>query len=156
VISGNGGAFRLEDAVEFMAVGASNVQFCTLPMHYGILEQLRYLKSGLSYYLKEMGFQSVSEIVGRALKNIKNQEDLVNPKTTSEINLDKCIGCGICYTACNDGGHMAISWDSQNRKPFVDEDKCTGCAMCMQVCPVDAIRMKEVLESRVHYFVERR
>jgi dihydropyrimidine dehydrogenase (NAD+) subunit PreA len=51
---------------------------------------------------------------------------------------------------------MAISWDSVNRKPSVNEDKCTGCAMCMQVCPVDAIRMREKLDSKVHYFAERR
>jgi Indolepyruvate ferredoxin oxidoreductase, alpha and beta subunits len=138
-----------------MAVGASNVQFCTLPMHYGF-RTIRDLRSGLEHYLKEMGFSSPMEIVGKALKNIKNQEELVKPETRSEIDLDKCIGCGVCYVACNDGGHMAISWDSVNRKPSVNEDKCTGCAMCMQVCPVDAIRMREKLDSKVHYFAERR
>ncbi|MEF3244949.1 MAG: NAD-dependent dihydropyrimidine dehydrogenase subunit PreA [Caldisericaceae bacterium] len=155
VISGNGGAFNWRDAVEFMAVGASNVQFCTLPMHYGF-RSIRDLKSGFEHYLKEMGFKSPSEIVGKALKNIKNQEDLVNPKTRSDIDLDRCIGCGLCYAACNDGGHMAISFDSKTRKPYVNEEKCTGCAMCMQVCPVDAIKMKEVLDSNEYYFVERR
>ncbi|MGC9172224.1 NAD-dependent dihydropyrimidine dehydrogenase subunit PreA [Caldisericum sp.] len=155
VISGNGGAFNWRDAVEFMAVGASNVQFCTLPMHYGF-RTIRDLRSGLEHYLKEMGFTSPMEIVGKALKNIKNQEDLVKPETKSEINYDKCIGCGLCFAACNDGGHMAISWDSELRKPTVNEDKCTGCAMCMQVCPVDAIRMREKFDSKVHYFAERR
>lgn len=155
VISGNGGAWNWKDAVEFMAIGASNVQFCTLPMHFGF-RVIRDLKDGLANYLDEMGFESPSEIVGRALKNIKPQDELPNPETHSEINLEKCVGCGLCFSACRDGGHMAISWDSEKRKPSVDEEKCTGCAMCMQVCPVDAIKMKEKIDSMVHYFFEER
>ncbi|MGC8721461.1 MAG: NAD-dependent dihydropyrimidine dehydrogenase subunit PreA [Caldisericaceae bacterium] len=155
VISGNGGAFNWKDAVEFMAVGAQNVQFCTLPMHYGF-RTIRDLKSGFEHYLDEMGFSSPSDIVGKALPNIKNQEDLPKPETHSEINADKCIGCGLCYAACHDGGHMAIEWNSETRTPSVDEEKCTGCAMCMQVCPVDAIRMKEKLNDEVHFFSETR
>jgi dihydropyrimidine dehydrogenase (NAD+) subunit PreA len=155
VISGNGGAFNWRDAVEFMAVGAQNVQFCTLPMHYGF-RTINDLKSGFEHYLDEMGFASPSDVVGKALPKIKNQGDLLNPESRSEIDADKCIGCGLCYAACHDGGHMAISWDSDKRKPSVDEEKCTGCAMCMQVCPVDAIKMKEKLDGDVHYFVEMR
>ncbi len=155
IISGNGGAFNWRDAVEFMAVGSSNVQFCTLPMHFGF-RTIRDLKSGMAHYLQEMGFSSPMDIVGKALPKIKSQEDLVNPESRSEINIDKCIGCGLCYTACQDGGHMAISWNSDTRRPSVDEEKCTGCAMCMQVCPVDVINMKEKLDGKVHYFSETR
>jgi dihydropyrimidine dehydrogenase (NAD+) subunit PreA len=154
-ISGNGGAFNWRDAVEFMAVGASNVQFCTLPMHYGF-RTIKDLKSGLSHYLMDMGFNSPLDIVGKALPNIEPQEDLPKPLTKAELIEDKCIGCGLCYSACSDGGHMAIEWNSDSRKPRIDEETCVGCAMCMQVCPVDAIRMKEKLDSKLHYFVERR
>ncbi len=153
-ISGNGGAFNWRDAVEFMSVGASNVQFCTLPMHYGF-RTIRDLKSGLAHYLMDMGFHSPMDIVGKALPNIKTQEELPSPETKAEINEDKCIGCGLCYAACNDGGHQAIDWDSEKRLPNVNEDKCVGCAMCMQVCPVNAIRMKEKLNSDMHYFAKK-
>ena len=153
-ISGNGGAFNWRDAVEFMSVGASNVQFCTLPMHYGF-RTIRDLKSGLAHYLMDMGFHSPMDIVGKALPNIKTQEELPSPETKAEINEDKCIGCGLCYAACNDGGHQAIDWDSEKRLPKVNEEKCVGCAMCMQVCPVNAIRMKEKLNSDMHYFAKK-
>lgn len=153
-ISGNGGAFNWRDAVEFMSVGASNVQFCTLPMHYGF-RTIRDLKSGLAHYLMDMGFDSPMDIVGKALPNIKTQEELPSPETKADINKDKCIGCGLCYAACNDGGHQAIDWDSEKRLPNVNEDKCVGCAMCMQVCPVNAIRMKEKLNSDMHYFAKK-
>jgi dihydropyrimidine dehydrogenase (NAD+) subunit PreA len=155
IISGNGGAFSWQDAVEFMALGASNVQFCTLPMHYGF-RTIRDLKSGLAHYLEDMGFNSPLDIVGKALNKIKANEELPDIHARSEIDTDKCVGCGLCYIACSDGGHMAIQWDSDERKPAVDEDKCTGCAMCMQVCPVDAIKMREKSGDAIHYFVEKR
>jgi dihydropyrimidine dehydrogenase (NAD+) subunit PreA len=155
VISGNGGAFSWQDAVEFMTVGASNVQFCTLPMHYGF-RTISDLKSGLSHYLEDMGFNSPLDVVGKALGKIKANEELPELYTRSDIDTEKCIGCGLCFVACSDGGHMAIQWDSDKRKPAVDEDKCTGCAMCMQVCPVDAIKMREKLDDAVHYFLEKR
>ena len=150
-ISGNGGAYSWSDAVELMAVGASNVQFCTLPMHYGF-GVIRDLKSGLADYLERMGFASPRDIVGKALSHIKAQEDLSAPVTHSDIDLDKCVGCGSCFRACRDGGHRAIIWDSVARQPSVDMERCPGCAQCMQVCPVNAIRMKEEIDRHVHYF----
>jgi len=154
-VSGNGGAFNWKDAVEFMAVGASNVQFCTLPMRYGF-RTINDLKSGLAHYLSDMGFNSPMDIVGKALSNIQSQEELLSPETRAEITEDKCIGCGLCYIACSADGHLAIEWDSEKRLPHIDEEKCVGCAMCMQVCPVNAIRMKEKISESVHYFVEER
>lgn len=150
-ISGNGGAYSWSDAVELMAVGASNVQFCTLPMHYGF-GVIRDLKSGMADYLERMGFASPRDIVGKALSHIKAQEDLSAPVTHSDIDLDKCVGCGSCFRACRDGGHRAIIWDSVARQPSVDMERCPGCAQCMQVCPVNAIRMKEEIGQHVHYF----
>lgn len=150
-ISGNGGAYSWSDAVELMAVGASNVQFCTLPMHYGF-GVIRDLKSGLADYLERIGFASPRDIVGKALSHIKAQEDLSAPVTHSDIDLDKCVGCGSCFRACRDGGHRAIIWDSVARQPSVDMERCPGCAQCMQVCPVNAIRMKEEIDRHVHYF----
>jgi len=150
-ISGNGGAYSWSDAVELMAVGASNVQFCTLPMHYGF-GVIRDLTSGMADYLERMGFASPRDIVGKALSHIKAQEDLSAPVTHSDIDLDKCVGCGSCFRACRDGGHRAIVWDSVKRQPSVDMDRCPGCGQCMQVCPVNAIRMREEVGQKVHYF----
>ncbi|HPS69285.1 MAG: NAD-dependent dihydropyrimidine dehydrogenase subunit PreA [Candidatus Cryosericum sp.] len=150
-ISGNGGAYSWSDAVELMAVGASNVQFCTLPMHYGF-GVIRDLTSGMADYLERMGFASPRDIVGKALSHIKAQEDLSAPVTHSDIDLDKCVGCGSCFRACRDGGHRAIVWDSVKRQPSVDMDRCPGCGQCMQVCPVNAIRMREEIGQKVHYF----
>nr|WP_071541782.1 4Fe-4S binding protein [Moorella thermoacetica] len=36
------------------------------------------------------------------------------------------------------------SGESGNMAARVDEDKCTGCGRCAEVCPVEAITLKEV------------
>ncbi len=134
-ISGNGGASTWRDAVEFLAVGAGNVQICTAVMHYGfrIIEDLT---SGLSHYLEEMGFDSVSEIVGRALPNIVDHDGLPRRRVVSHILEEQCIGCELCYVACRDGGHEAVELRNGSRIPVVNEKRCVGCGLCEQVCPV--------------------
>lgn len=153
VISGNGGAYSWSDAVELMAVGASNVQFCTLPMHYGF-GVIRDLTSGLADYLDRKGFTGPMDIVGKTLSKIKGQEELVAPHSRANIDLDTCVGCGNCFRACRDGAHRAIAWDSDSRRPSVDVDKCVGCAQCMQVCPVNAISIREEFGDGVHTFAQ--
>jgi len=85
-------------------------------------------------------FSSVKEMVGKALPNIKPWEHLnLNYKVTAKINEEKCIGCQICYIACEDGAHQAIEPESSNgnRIPKIIEENCVGCNLCSLVCPVE-------------------
>src|SRR5205807_7830270 len=110
-ISGIGGIQAWQDAVEFMLLGASTVQVCTAVMHYGfrIVEQLQ---SGLEAWMLEKGFRQLNDFVGRSVPRIKTWGDLdLNYKIVAEIDQDKCIHCGLCYIACEDGAHQSIRWD---------------------------------------------
>lgn len=138
-ISGIGGVENWRDAVEFILLGASSVQVCTAVMHYGF-GIIREMVSGLERYMDEKGFKTLGDFRGKALGNVMHWEDLnLKYKIVANINEDKCIGCQLCYTACEDGAHQAIglSDDMNNRKPHIIEENCVGCNLCSLVCPVE-------------------
>ncbi|MBN1900935.1 NAD-dependent dihydropyrimidine dehydrogenase subunit PreA [Candidatus Sumerlaeota bacterium] len=134
-VTGTGGAMNWRDAVEFLLLGARNVQFCTAVMRYGfrIIEQLT---DGLAVFMETHGFERVEEMTGHSLKYITTHDRLPNiTKGFSRIDPKKCIRCGLCYVACRDGGHGAITM-KKSRLPVVDREKCVGCGLCEAVCPV--------------------
>lgn len=118
-ISGIGGIQSWQDAVEFMLLGSSSVQVCTAVMHYGF-RIVEHLISGMQGWMLEQGFKSVSDFVGLSTPRIKNWGDLdLNYKVVAEINQDKCVHCGLCYIACEDGCHQSINIEQQPVKDYL-------------------------------------
>ncbi|MBX2991903.1 MAG: NAD-dependent dihydropyrimidine dehydrogenase subunit PreA [Bacteroidetes bacterium] len=142
-ILGTGGASTWSDAVEFMAVGAGVVQFCTAVMHHGF-RIIDDLKSGMSHYLDEVNFGSVTDIWRKALSHLATHDELARRTVCSSINEALCIGCENCYVACRDGGHMAID-RRPDKVPVVAEERCVGCGLCEFVCPVEGCIDMKVL-----------
>ena len=150
-ISGIGGISSWRDAAEFIALGSTSVQVCTAIMHYGfrIVEDMI---DGLRDYLDSKGFKSVEELRGRAVPMLKNWESLdLNYQRIARIDYDKCIGCNLCYIACEDGAHQCIDLVEPAAHgiglgpgrvpgkpvPKIREEDCVGCNLCSLVCPVD-------------------
>lgn len=152
-ISGIGGVENWRDAVEFILLGATSVQVCTAVMHFGF-GIIREMLPGLERYMDEKGFATIEDFRGKALPNIKHWEDLnLKYKVTASINESKCIGCQLCYTACEDGAHQAIalSSDPANRIPSIIDENCVGCNLCSLVCPVeDCITMERRDDGKEH------
>ena len=141
--SGIGGIETWRDALEFIQLGCKNVQVCTAVMQYGyrIIDDLIL---GLQTYMAERGVERVEDLVGELLPKFHLPSDLdrdtmVYPKFERE----KCIGCGRCYISCQDGGHQAIEFDVETRKPRLIGQKCVGCHLCRLVCPVSAIGLSK-------------
>src|SRR5207247_3576270 len=121
-ISGIGGIQAWQDAVEFMLLGASTVQVCTAVMHYGfrIVEQLQ---SGLEAWMLEKGFHRINDFVGRSVPRIKAWGELdLNYKVVAQIDQNKCIHCGLCYIACEDGAHQSIRWERVPMSEFASHN----------------------------------
>jgi len=152
-ISGIGGVENWRDAVEFILLGATTVQVCTAVMHFGF-GIIREILPGIERYMDEKGFKTIEDFRGKALPNIKHWEDLnLKYKVTASINESKCIGCQLCYTACEDGAHQAIalSSDPANRIPSIIDENCVGCNLCSLVCPVeDCITMERRDDGKQH------
>lgn len=145
-ISGIGGIETWRDAAEFILLGASTVQICTAAMHYGF-RIIDDLCDGLSNYLDEKGMPDIQSLCGRSVERLGAWEELdLNYVVKANVDQEKCIGCGICYVACRDGGHHAITAERQGARTHVEvlEDKCVGCNLCSLICPVhQCITMRE-------------
>ncbi len=148
-ISGIGGISNWRDAAEFIALGSTSVQVCTAIMHYGfrIVEDML---EGLNDYLDSKGFKSVTDFVGKSVPTLQKWETLdLHYKRIAKIDYEKCIGCNLCYIACEDGAHQAIDLANPNGHglgpgrvpgkpiPEIKEHECVGCNLCSLVCPVD-------------------
>lgn len=148
-ISAIGGVTTWRDAVEFMALGAGNVQVCTAAMTYGF-HVVQEMISGMSEWMDQKGFQSTSDFVGLAVPKVSDWKDLnLNYVTKAEINPDLCIKCGRCYIACEDTSHQAIEFD-ENRVFKVKDEDCVACNLCVNVCPVEGcITMRQLQPGEV-------
>ena len=158
-IVGIGGIGNWIDAAEHISLGASAVQVCTAAMHYGfrIVEDMI---DGLSAYMDDHGYCTTVDFRGRAVPNVMDWGDLdLNYKIIAKIDQKLCIGCQLCYVACEDGAHQCIERAPVNGNgnasahrngsgklnpagmdvhvPRIIEDECVGCNLCALVCPVD-------------------
>jgi len=134
-ISGMGGIYTWHDAVEFLSLGASNLQCTTAVMHHGV-HIVEDLKDGLLRHLRRLGLDNVSDIIGAGLSSLQPPEKLdLSTEAVATIVPDLCIGCGACVRSCRDGAADAIQLiDGVAR---VDPQKCVGCSLCAHVCPVE-------------------
>jgi dihydropyrimidine dehydrogenase (NAD+) subunit PreA len=145
-ISGIGGVTDWRDAVDFLALGASNVQVCTAAMVYGF-KIVDDLVSGLTHFLRDKGMSSVADLVGRAVPSVTDWQYLnLNYVVKARINQDLCIKCGRCHIVCEDASHQAITHTVNGERRFeVIDVECVGCNLCVSVCPVtDCITMEQL------------
>jgi dihydropyrimidine dehydrogenase (NAD+) subunit PreA len=146
-ISGIGGIGNWRDAAEFMALGSGSVQVCTAAMHYGF-RIVDDMISGLSAWMDSKGYAKLEDFIGLAVPNVTDWQFLnLEYDIKARIDQDKCIQCGLCHIACEDGAHQAIAFTKDNgkRRFEVIDRECVGCNLCMHVCPVDAcITMQRV------------
>lgn len=139
-LSGMGGIETWRDGAEFLLLGAGSLQITTAVMQYGyrIIEDL---KAGLNYYLAETGCAGVRDLIGNSTDSVSETTDDLERDTVLFPNFhpDRCAGCGRCVISCMDGGHQAIRWDPEARRPRLDGSKCVGCHLCLLICPRGAI-----------------
>ncbi len=56
-----------------------------------------------------------------------------------EVDPDACIGCKRCIGS----GCPALTFDADTKKASIQSFQCMGCGVCGQICPVNAISVKD-------------
>ncbi|WP_103072094.1 NAD-dependent dihydropyrimidine dehydrogenase subunit PreA [Aquimarina sediminis] len=151
-LCGIGGIETWRDVVEFILLGATSVQVCTAVMHYGF-GIVREMEAGLTRFMDDRGYKTIYDFAGKALPNVTEWKNLnLKYDVKATIDEDKCVGCDLCYIACDDGAHQAIALpEDGSRIPSIIEKNCVGCNLCSLVCPVeDCITMVRKDEGKEH------
>ncbi|MCK5486315.1 MAG: FAD-dependent oxidoreductase, partial [Desulfobacterales bacterium] len=94
--------------------------------------------SGMAHSPKFMdeSISQASAAAARAITIISNKT-LLSEAVVSEVDDNKCRGCGLCTYACP---FAAI--DLENGKAVVNEAICKGCGLCAATCRSGAIQQK--------------
>jgi len=144
-LSGIGGIETWIDALEYILLGSSTIQVTTGIMHYGY-GIVADMIEGLADYMAARKIERVADLVGKALPNLGTTDHFdLQRQGITQYDLSRCVGCGQCFTVCNDAGGQALHWDADQRRPALIEDKCLSCMLCSFVCPVsELITFKEM------------
>lgn len=147
-LSGIGGIETWIDALEFMLLGSGSVQVTTAVMQYGyrIVEDMI---EGLREYMKLKGISSLKNLIGGASDTVVDHKSIKRDTVLFPVFIHElCNGCGRCYISCRDGGHQAIKFDPETRRPSLDGSRCVGCHLCRLVCSEKAIKTAKKAISR--------
>ena len=147
-VSGIGGITDWRDAVDFLALGATNVQVCTAAMVYGF-KIIDDLVDGLSNFLDDKQL-TLDGLIGKAVPSVTDWQYLnLNYVEKAVIDQELCIQCGRCHVVCEDTSHQAITHTVNGKRHFeVIDAECVGCNLCVSVCPVDScITMRQLTEG---------
>jgi ferredoxin len=59
------------------------------------------------------------------------------------VDEEKCIGCGLCVTACNVRA-LSLNRTDGSRQLDIARQICLGCGACLSACPKSALHMQAV------------
>ena len=90
-------------------------------------------------YMDEMGYDTLDDFRGIALKYIVTPQQVDYFDAYPEIDEEKCNGCKKCV----DLGHCeVIEFDADKKKAnIINKEKCYMCGVCYWLCPQKAIGM---------------
>ena len=66
----------------------------------------------------------------------------------SEVDPDKCIGCGICEYNCPFKAIAVVATDKGNKAQTIVAS-CKGCGVCASHCPKQAITMHNFSDEQL-------
>ena len=149
-VIGVGGIYEAQDALQYLLCGCPLVGIGSA-LYFKGSEILDHITLGIENWMKQKGYDSISEFKGKALTHIKDSARLKlqeqHPYTTPPncpyipvVDDQLCTHCGMCETTCI---YNVFEVDKNRQKVFIDEDKCWSCGFCVGICPAGAIELRD-------------
>jgi len=107
--------------------------------------------------------ESISQANSAASRavTILSKDILETEGITSQVNENKCIGCGRCIELCPYNAIELIEttkqmglYTSNNNKAHVIKAVCKGCGTCMAECPASAITMSHFGNTQIEPMIK--
>ena len=91
--------------------------------------------------MKSKGIASLKDLIGGASDTVVDHQGIERDTILFPVfDYARCNGCGRCFISCMDGGHQAIDFDLDTRRPRLIGNRCVGCHLCRLVCSEKAIK----------------
>ena len=105
---------------------------------------------GLAHYPKSID-ESISQAMaaaGRAVTVLSRDSIAVSP-LVSKIDVEKCIGCGLCVEVCAFGAIELEEVEGKGYRAKNISASCKGCGLCGASCPQRAIEMLHFRDDQI-------
>lgn len=96
---------------------------------------------GLAHYPKSMD-ESIAQAMAAASRaaTVLSKESIKVSPLVSQVDADKCIGCGLCTEVCAFSAIVLEEVDGKKKAKNIPAS-CKGCGLCASSCPQHAIDM---------------
>jgi heterodisulfide reductase subunit A len=105
---------------------------------------------GLAHYPKFID-ESISQAMaaaGRATTILAQDSIRISP-IISQVDTDRCIGCGLCSEICNFNAIILEVYSGKGHRAKNIPASCKGCGLCAAACPQKAIDMMHFRDSQI-------
>ncbi len=110
---------------------------------------------GLAHYPKaiEESISQAKAAASRGATVLARDKAQISP-LISQINQEKCIGCGLCVEVCPFGAIKMEEVQDRGRRAQNIPASCKGCGICAASCPQKAIDMFHFRDSQMEAIIE--
>jgi len=105
---------------------------------------------GLAHYPKSID-ESIAQAMAAASRatTVLAKDSIQISPLVSQIDTDKCIGCGLCEEVCAFGAIILEEVEGKGYRAKNISASCKGCGLCASSCPQQAIDMLHFKDKQV-------
>jgi heterodisulfide reductase subunit A len=105
---------------------------------------------GMAHYPKPIE-ESIAQAQAAAARaaNVLAKEYVEVEPIVSDVEQDKCIGCGLCEASCPFGAIQLIDVPGKGLRAENISALCKGCGVCAANCPQKAIDMRHFRDQQI-------